>query len=352
MHPDLEIGRFLAHSKTHCPPTLKVLGAVEYRADGENMTVGVLHEYVPNTTPAAQFVQDVLGRYFEQIMALAPEERPTAPPAGSLWDLASGEASPVAKHLLGSELEWAAALGRRTAELHVALTSRANADFAPEPFTQLYQRSLYQSARKSGLRALQKLRAKLKDLPETAQPMASLVLEAERSVVEKFRGIVGQKISAHRIRCHGCYDLRHVLYTGKDFLIVDFGGEAGPSFSTRRVKRCPLDDVAAMIHSLRSAASEAMLQLPKTGIVTPEAAEAWREAAEFWSGWTASAFLRAYIANPGVAVLVPSAGDPLARLLEFHLLQEAVEHLQVELDGDELEEVTVPLDRILALVQE
>ena len=36
-------------------------------------------------------------------------------------------------------------LGRRTAELHHALAGVEGADFRPEPFTSLYQRSLYQA---------------------------------------------------------------------------------------------------------------------------------------------------------------------------------------------------------------
>ncbi len=350
-HPDLEIGRFLAQCKTNCPPTLKVLGAVEYRGGDDSMTVGVLQEYVPNTTPAWQYAQDALGRYFEQIMVLRVEERPRAP-LGTFWDLASGEASSRAQELLGGMLEWAGLLGRRTAELHLALTSRGNADFTPEPFTQLYQRSLYQASRKMALQAFQQLRGLLASLPEEVRRLARSALDQERPLLEKFSGIIGQKISAHRIRCHGDFHLDHVLYTGKDFLIVDFDGDPGVALSTRRVKRCPLADVAAMIHSLQSVASQAVRQLPLTGLVSAEADDSWEQAGRFWSHWISSAFLRAYIANPGVAVLVPSAGDPLDRLLEFHRLQEAVEHLQKVLDGDGLERLPVALDRMAAFAHE
>ncbi len=347
-HPDLEIGRFLGHCKNHCPPTPKVLGAIEYRGGDESTTVGILKEYVPNTTPASQYVQDALGRFFEHTMARPAEERPQAQPSVSPWDLASGEVAQLAAELIGSELEWAALLGRRTAELHVALTSRTNPSFTPEPFTQLYQRSLYQSSRKAALQTFSQLRGKLRLLSEEVQERAQAVLALERYVLDKFRAIVGQKISAHRTRCHGDYHLQHVLYTGKDFLIVDFNGD-GSSLSAVRVKRSPLSDVAAMIHSLQAAATQAVLQLPRTGIVTPEAELSWRTAAEFWGQWTSSAFLRAYIANPGVAVLVPSAGEPLDRLLEFHLYQEAIEHLQKELEKEVLDQVSVPLLQLLAL---
>jgi maltose alpha-D-glucosyltransferase/alpha-amylase len=308
-----------------------------------------LQEYVPNTTPAWQYVRDALGRFFEHIMALPEGERPQAPPAGALLELAKGTASPRAQEFLGSILEWAGLLGRRTAELHVALADRAKPDFAPEPFSQLYQRSLYQSSRKMALRAFQQMRRLVKTLPDEVQPLAKAALEREKPILEQFGRIVGQKISAERIRCHGDFHLGHALYTGKDFLIVDFDGDPGSSLSSRRVKRSPLADVAAMIHSLQSAASQGVLQLQKTGVVKPEAAEMWRAIGDFWSQWVSSAFLRGYLGTDGVGALLPASGEPLARLLEFHLAQEAIEHLQKEMDYDGLDGIPVALERIVAL---
>jgi maltose alpha-D-glucosyltransferase/alpha-amylase len=348
-HPDLEIGRYLNGCKGNCPPTLKVLGAVEYRSAGESATVGILQEYVPNTTPSWQYVQDALGRFFEHIMALPEGERPQSPPAGTLLELATGAASPRAQEFLGSILEWAGLLGRRTAELHLALIDRAKPDFAPETFSQLYQRSLYQSSRKMALRAFQQMRKLVKSLPEEGQALARAALEREKPILEQFGRIVGQKISAERIRCHGDFHLGHVLYTGKDFLIVDFDGDPGTSLSSRRVKRSPLADVAAMIHSLQSAASHSVLHLHKTGVIKPETAEMWRAAGDFWSQWVTSAFLRGYLTTEGVAAILPASGEPLARLLAYHLVQEAIEHLQKEMDYGGVEGVAVALERIVAL---
>ena len=60
----------------------------------------------------------------------------------------TNEIPPLAGELIGPYLENVKLLGQRTAELHVALASDSNdPDFAPEPFSVLYQRSLYQSMR-------------------------------------------------------------------------------------------------------------------------------------------------------------------------------------------------------------
>jgi maltose alpha-D-glucosyltransferase/alpha-amylase len=326
-----------------------VLGAIDYHTGEDSTTVGVLQEYVPNSTPAQQVAVDAIGRFLENVMALPEAERPGAPQEHSYSALAAGAASPRAQELLGGDLEWASLLGRRTAELHVALTSRTNPDFTPEPFSQLYQRSLYQASRKATLRTFQQVRRLAESLPEDVQAIATIALGREKSILDQFGQIIGQKLEAQRIRCHGDFHLGHVLYTGKDFLIVDFDGDPGVALSTRRVKRSPLADVAAMIHSLEAAGTMAVRQHLKTGVAKAEAADAWRQVAEFWSRWTSSAFLRAYLTIEGVRKLLPEAGEPFERLLTFQLFQEAIEHLQKALDEGATEGIAVALERIALL---
>jgi maltose alpha-D-glucosyltransferase/alpha-amylase len=352
INPDFEIGRFLSRHREDFPHTLPLVGALEYRVGkDEPYTIGVLHEYVPNTVSAWQFAQDSLGRFFEQVMAQPSETRPAigTETHASLWDLASGDAPPLAKDLIGGLLEWASLLGRRTGELHLALASdRANPNFAPEPFSQFHQRSLYQSSRKLALQALHQLRGRAKSLPPEVQAIAREVLDREKLVLEKLRAVVGPKIVAPRIRCHGNYHLAHVLSTGKDFLIVDFEGEPTLPLSARRIKRSAIDDVAGMVHSFQFAASQALLQLPRLGVVSADATSAWQQAADFWSLWCGSAFLRAY-ATTAATDLLPKSRTQWDLLLQFHLLEEAVYELRYELTNSP-ERVSVPLGRILRLL--
>jgi len=46
-----------------------------------------------------------------------------------------------------------------------------------------------------------------------------------------------------RIRNHGDFHLGQVLWTGKDFVLIDFEGEPGRSIGQRRLKRPALVDV-------------------------------------------------------------------------------------------------------------
>ena len=61
-----------------------------------------------------------------------------------------------------------------------------------------------------------------------------------------------------------------VLWTGRDFVIVDFEGEPGRPVSDRRIKSSPLKDVASMIRSLHYATHRAMTHTKDKGIQTAD----------------------------------------------------------------------------------
>jgi maltose alpha-D-glucosyltransferase/alpha-amylase len=142
--------------------------------------------------------------------------------------------------------------------------------------------------------------------------------------------------------------LAQVLYTGKDFVIINFDGEPTRALSARRIKRSPLDDVAGMIRSFHYAASEALARLPRIGAVAPDAIAAWQQAADFWYSWTSSAFLKAYIAATAATDLLPKADTQIDMLLQVFLLEKAIGELQLEL-ASRPERVIVPLRGILEL---
>ncbi|MCC7085016.1 MAG: maltose alpha-D-glucosyltransferase [Pirellulales bacterium] len=352
MNPDLEIGRLL-HIRRRFAHVPELLGAIEYRnEESEPRTLGVMYALVPQSETAWQMTLDHLGRYFDQVLALPLEEWPVADlnQRTPLWHMVDQPPPRLAEELAGGFLHHAALLGQRTAELHRALSEGANeAAFAPESFSQLYQRSMYQSARKLASQKLQLLKRRLSHIPPAAEALAQSLLEREQLVYDCFHAIVGKKISASRIRCHGDYHLGQVLYTGKDFVIIDFEGEPARPLTERRLKRSALQDVAGMARSLHYAALQGYFQLAARGLVTIENTRPLKQAAAFWYRRAAVAFLKAYHDHSLDAAFFPASRDEQNILLDFYLLEKAIYELGYELNNRP-DWVEVPLTGILELL--
>jgi maltose alpha-D-glucosyltransferase / alpha-amylase len=349
-NPDLEIGSFLTERARfqHIPP---VAGSLEYRnARGETMTLGILEAFVTNEGDAWKHTLGSLGHFFEQVVVRPPdgESAPVAP--GNLLDWAGQEVPAVLRELCGPYLESARLLGQRTGELHVALASdRDDPSFAPEPFSALYQRSIYQSMRNLTVRVLGLLRGRLGALPESAAADADRLLAGEADVLARLRQVVDRRISGLRIRVHGDYHLGQVLFTGRDFVILDFEGEPARAISERRIKRSPLRDVAGMIRSFHYAAHTALAEQVERGVVRQEDVEAFQPWARAWYQWVSAVFLKAYFEAVAPAALLPAAREEIETLLDALLLEKAVYELGYELNNRP-DWVGVPLKGILELL--
>jgi maltose alpha-D-glucosyltransferase / alpha-amylase len=347
VNPDLEIGRFLTEEATfaNVPP---VVGAIEYRRkSGEVMTLGILQEFVPNVGDAWGYTLDSLSHFFERALA-HPEAQSPAIPQKTLLDLRDEDFPFLARELIGAYLESARLLGQRTAELHVALASSADdTDFAPEPFSTLYQRSIYQSMQSQSGQVFQLLRDRLALLPDSTRAEAQKVLDLEAEVRRRYRSILQRKISAMRIRVHGDYHLGQVLYTGRDFVIIDFEGEPARPLSERRIKRSALRDVAGMLRSFHYASYAALFgQVPG---IRPEDFPALEPWAQFWYTWVSAAFLKAYVAAAKEEPFLPKDPMEIQVLMDVYLLEKAIYELGYELNTRP-DWIKVPLQGLLQLL--
>jgi len=334
-NPDLEIGSFLT-DVARFPNIAPVAGSIEYRdRAGVESTLGILQGFVRNEGDAWTYTLDAVYRFFENVLTkhrTIPAEGLELPRAG-LARLAEQTLPPLAMEMCGAYLESAALLGQRTAEFHLALASAADhPDFAPETFTELHQRSVYQSMRGTARRTLRLLRSKLKELPDNLCAEIKAVLAVEQEIMDGFKRLVGRKLGGARIRCHGDYHLGQVLFTGKDFVVIDFEGEPSRSISERRIKRSPLRDVAGMIRSF-DYASQSILLNQLTGIVQKDELPTFQRWAQFWSFWTSVRFLQTYLQTVGTAAIIPQSRDEVQLLLDVFLLEKAVYELDYELNN-------------------
>ena len=279
VHPDLEVGRFLTEVAAF-PHTPAVVGALELRpARGAAATVAVLREYVAHECDAWHLTLDALGRFYERLAARpgdgqSPAGRRGPGRSARLGNTADASLADDQRELLGAFPERARAMGERTAEMHLALAGGADPAFVPEPFSTLYQRSLYQSMRSLAGRSLRRLAAELDGLTEPVAGRARRLLESGELLAARFAVLRRERFDAVRMRIHGDLDLTNLLWTGRDFCVVDFEGDPARPVSERRIKRSPLADVAGMIRSFHLAAATAGERHAATGYrpVHPELA--------------------------------------------------------------------------------
>jgi maltose alpha-D-glucosyltransferase/alpha-amylase len=351
VNPDLEIGRYLTlKGFAHVPP---VAGALEYKSGGnEPTTLAILQGFVPNRGDAWSYTLGFLNSYLEMVVAhRAGRSEPAAPDRGFIH-LASEEPPEEVLEAFGHYAESARLLGRRTAELHrvLAAPGEGNLPFTPEPFSKLYQRSLYQSMRTLTGKNFLLLRQQLASLPEEVRDEAGKILSLEEEILARFHTIVDLKITAMRLRCHGDYHLGQVLHTERDFMIIDFEGEPARPITERKIKRSPLRDVAGMLRSFHYVIYSAVLGLAERGLVRAEEIPEFEPWVEFWHRWAGAIFLSGYLGTCKGAGFLPETEKELEVLLDVFLLEKAVYELGYELNNRP-DWVRIPIKGIYGLLR-
>ena len=325
------------------------LGSLNYeQSRSRRYSIGILQNYVQNLGDAWQLSQGQVKRYYDEVLAklssgIVPPPLPTL----------SGDPVQIPKilhELIGEVyLGMIDKLAERTAEMHLSLASlTGEPEFAPEPFTTLYQRSIYQAMCEQVKRTMILIREIMPRIPEEQQKLYTLLLQNQKAILQQFTPIRQEKLDTLKIRIHGDYHLGQVLYTGKDFVIIDFEGEPARPVSERKIKRSVFRDISGMLRSFSYAAFNVLQE--GQSLFRPEECLALEPWADLWSFYVGQHFIDKYFEKTRGSEIVPEEPKQREHLMRAYLMNKAVYELNYELNNRP-EWAVIPLKGILKMLE-
>jgi maltose alpha-D-glucosyltransferase / alpha-amylase len=345
INPDCEIGRYLTE-KTKFDRIPPFAGSIEYESkDGHALTLAMLQGLVANEGDGWKWTVEELDRYYENSATTAFPEI-IASESESPLALSLQPPSQAARDHVGLYLESAAALGKRTAEMHLALASpTSDPAFSPEPFTQEDLQALTSDLLAHAENVIDVLKERMSSLPDELLEIAASVLVRRRRIVQLLTTLKSESLLPLRIRIHGDYHLGQVLRVKTDFVILDFEGEPARPLAYRRSKQCALKDVAGMLRSFGYAAYATLISYTSRHPEDVATLEPW---ARFWERSVAAEFLRAYRQTAQGAGFLPANENDFQNLLDAFLLDKALYEVLYELNSRPAW-VRIPLMGIMSL---
>lgn len=348
-NPDLEVGRYLSEQGRfkHIPQTA---GGVDCIGPGSSpMTLVLLQELVHHQRNCWDHAIEDLQRYFERA-ATAEQHINALNLDGLSWlDRLETEPATSVPELIGSYLQSAALLGRRTGELHQALAVNTDdSAFAPELLTADDLATLSRSMRKLTQEVWAAVDRNLGRLQDMVVEQAYVLLAKRSRIARLLTELSSLDPHVMKIRIHGNYHLNEVLWAENDFVLLDFEGEVSRPMEDRRAKQSPLNDVASMLRSFEYTAYEGLSTFIQH---RPEDQARLEPATLLWSRSVGAAFLREYRATTQGATFLPEEHGPFRVLLRFFLLERTLYELLYEL-LHRPDWVRIPLRNVLALLEE
>lgn len=295
----------------------ELIGSLDVVAtDGTAQTLATFTRFIPNQGTAWQLTLDEVRRFFENVLV-----HHGAPPA---------EEGAAPDDLLGAFATVAERLAARTSALHLALAGSKHPDFVPKP---LVARADYQARRTLAARCLDTLERALPTLGQEAASLARNALGKRRVIEARLRASLASKSRSLGMRIHGDYHLGQLLFTGRDFAIVDFEGEPARALADRRRRRSALTDVAGLLRSFDYAVHSVLrADVPTAGPRDEDLAllAPWGER---WLAAASAAFLSEYRTRLAGVGLVPEDDASLHAELDACLLEKVLYEVAYELEN-------------------
>ncbi|MHB2035952.1 MAG: maltose alpha-D-glucosyltransferase [Nitrososphaerales archaeon] len=328
-NPELEIAEFLPKHGFDASP--KIFGSLFYHAPGaESNTVAVLEEYVRNEGTAWNLFSEEFRKFQERMNA----KKTTQEVPDSTTNSPAIEKRPVGslEETIGQTFNNnVSLLGKRTGQFHLALMRETDdRDFRPEPFGYLEQVAMSQSMISYSNRVFERC-AMASGLSEEVKKELDSLIQRRNEITSRFLALRQIKLDCMRSRNHGDYHLGQVLFTGKDFTIIDFEGEPTRSLSERHLKRTPLKDVAGMLRSFQYVAYSSIISDSTTRPKEDVGSSIVR--AKMWISAVSDIFLKSYLETVDGSAIIPKDKNAFAILLDAYLLEKSIYELAYELDN-------------------
>jgi len=309
INPAIEVGRFLTEVAGFAN-TPALLGTVEFVEGEQRSAVATVHALVQNQGDGWTVTSSYLDRFVDDQRLLAADQHAAE----------SDEEIPYLRIL--------AQAGRRTAELHLALSGNSElADFAPEPVTPDDVLRWTGAALKQADRLFDVL-SQRDAVREADRPLVERLLALREVLHDRLATLLPPDVGGSNIRLHGDFRLEQMLIVKDDIFIIGFEGEADRPVEERRRKAPAARDVAGLIRSIDYSVIAAL------GRVTKGSPDERGRLAAALSGWrerSVAAFLNAYRESMTRARLWPDDPHAADALVNFFLLEKAVHEIEYEL---------------------
>ncbi len=326
LQPEIEMAQFLSEH-AHYGHTPKFLGCVEHIAGSERTALAGAFQFVHNQGDAWHVVTSAIERMLEEYGL-----------GGDVTELPE----------LAFPLNIGGMLGRRTAELHLALaTPTEDQAFAAEQVGADDIERWANDSRAEADRTFAALdKARAAQIPESGLECISL-LQAHKGRIERLLEACRRlKPSGQKIRHHGDFHLGQVLIVKDDLMIVDFEGEPTRTLEERRRKTSPLRDLAGMLRSLDYAAWAALDRVTALGVTSPDQ---MRALAFAWRDRAIEDCVAEYIKTASASAIYPDHKETAAGLLYVFLLRKALYEVRYEV-GSRPDWLSIPVRGIVNLL--
>jgi maltose alpha-D-glucosyltransferase/alpha-amylase len=300
---EVELGRFLTDvvGFAHAPA---LLGSIVRVVGEEHTSVAVAHAFVENQGDDWTNTNSYLDRFLEEALLL--------PEAGDKPDDRNRHAAYVNR---------VRQIGRRTAELHLALSSRSDMTaFAPEPVSAADVDD-WNKRLSAAMNGLTDELAKRRDALDKARPWAERLLERREVAAARLAGLLDHVPDIDKIRCHGDLHLARTLIVKDDVFIVSFEGDPAAPPAERRRKMPAARDIATLVRSFDAAATDA---LGRQATTSTEDFDRLAAALLDWQTQVVAALLDTVRETCGASRLWPHDGEEAERLLRFFVVERQI----------------------------